>query len=431
MPSSLSSSLSSSRLMELLRLRAGRRGLRVSTAQVNMTAGQATCAKHGEVRSKRFMRLDLRSGEYNCRKKHPCDERPELAMCVQHGKMRQRSHLKEGKRGLRCDKQKCRPFLTGRCTKCGVETSASLRATSRDLVSPTLTRYLPSDATWNEEKVLLCSRCAKAFDKMVEGVRLGLIEDYQKVMHERLISRLDRCKNSMKVKDLLTSALQQKRLTPEILGTEIEMVPGRTNWVTILCAQCSAFGEKPPKFDLRAIQNRTRRIRRMCQDTTRFAVPFTYKVTANGTKYKAIQGFPDRSYYRIASPYFRRKLKSRPKFFEGEKASIDHHREMQAEVFADAVGKRNFRRLGMELAARNAMVHRIGDQLGEKLDKHAKAMLDSVVQGPELERRAVHRMFRGRSTARSINIAVQQFLSFAYQTAKNWVSERIHYEEDD
>eukprot|EP00466_Bigelowiella_natans_P012456 jgi/Bigna1/128162/aug1.6_g2870 len=109
-PSSLSSSLSSSRLMELLRLRAGRRGLRVSTAQVNMTAGQATCAKHGEVRSKRFMRLDLRSGEYNCRKKHPCDERPELAMCVQHGKMRQRSHLKEGKRGLRCDKQKCRPL---------------------------------------------------------------------------------------------------------------------------------------------------------------------------------------------------------------------------------------------------------------------------------------------------------------------------------
>eukprot|EP00954_Amorphochlora_amoebiformis_P013567 1064913-Amorphochlora_amoeboformis.AAC.1 len=61
------------------------------------------------------------------------------------------------------------------------------------------------------------------------------------------------------------------------------------------------------------------------------------------------------------------------------------------------VMSRNFRKFAEQQAARLALVELMGRRLGEGLDKFALAVIDSIMPGSELERRAVQRLFKGAS----------------------------------
>ncbi|GAB5368546.1 hypothetical protein AAMO2058_001328600 [Amorphochlora amoebiformis] len=390
--------------------------------------GQQICQRHNIRRSVYFLRRDWATGQFVCNKKKACNTTRDLAMCTRHGKMRQRVHLRQGRHGLICKPPMCKPFLIGACHRCGVECSDKIRGSLRVEMHPRLTRYLPKYGDFypdsHHQKFYLCNRCNQAFEYMVDELMNNTIAKYQDIVHERLHRRLPAKSNASRtVKGYLEASIRANHLVPELVGFNWTETPPK-DWPHALSLFCSATGLGPPRFRAHANHTQLERIRRMIGTAApRFAVPHDYSITINGTTYTRQQKFRDTAYYAIGG----RKTRSIVRKEMGKK-KLNYHRVMLHECLGSVVGMRNFRKFAEQQAARLALVELMGRRLGEGLDKFALAVIDSIMPGSELERRAVQRLFKGKKNANRVRVAATQYVNECSKKMTQFFMQRVIYD---
>eukprot|EP00472_Partenskyella_glossopodia_P007646 CAMPEP_0197539940 /NCGR_PEP_ID=MMETSP1318-20131121/64268_1 /TAXON_ID=552666 /ORGANISM="Partenskyella glossopodia, Strain RCC365" /LENGTH=227 /DNA_ID=CAMNT_0043098791 /DNA_START=457 /DNA_END=1140 /DNA_ORIENTATION=- len=221
---------------------------------------------------------------------------------------------------------------------------------------------------------------------------------------------------------LLNESLELGYPHPGLVGMNLSDFKG--DYVSLLSKQCRETGKPTPKIRLKAIKQRLERVRKNVEPgTTRFPVSFRLSTQIGDKFYNMTQGIKNEAYYAVGNSYLKRTIRKKV----GQK-SKDHHREWYWEMFGEAVGRRNFRVFGMEWAARHAIFGRVEEIFGEKLDKHGRGVIDLLIDGPSLERRAVHRKFKGRKSLSKIEQAVREFTHQVYFKTKNWLYGRRFYD---
>uniref|UniRef100_A0A7S2X9Y8 Uncharacterized protein n=1 Tax=Lotharella oceanica TaxID=641309 RepID=A0A7S2X9Y8_9EUKA len=107
------------------------------------------------------------------------------------------------------------------------------------------------------------------------------------------------------------------------------------------------------------------------------------------------------------------------------------HRLPSDEINGITIGKYNFRFHAEQVIARRAVMDNIEKHIiKERLGKHARVMLDSMVPGPEFERMTVQNRFKGLRLQREINLVCKKYYEEIYETMDQWLEERRYYDDD-
>jgi len=401
----------------------------VHEAEARILPGQAMCSIHDMIRSKRFLRRNMTTGEYYCNSKHGCTTERPMGYCIKHGKNRSMSDLREGPRGLKCKLDKeCKPILTGRCQRCSVECSDYIRATWRKLMPSYLVRYLPKSPQipQHEERALLCGRCARAFDALVDDLRDDVLTNYKSIVSAKLKKRMHKSNASLSTRELLINSLDMGYPDERLIGFDWTSV-NVSDWVQALCIHCHVNGLSEPDINIIANKSQIRRARKLLDGQPRFPVPFQYSVKIGNDSVvgSLYQSFPDTAYYNLGGNKIRRKLRMKAAI-----AGQDHHRDMYDECLGSVVGSRNVRTFGDQIAARAALMVLLTRQRGEGFDKQARAVLDTLMPGPEFERRAFQRQFRGKKNSPRVIKAATEFIAENFKKTSKWMLKTVTYDDD-